>query len=295
MRDFAVQRAEAARQRAATAATPTCGRRAAVWNVVAAPELSLHARRPGASRWWAASATAATSTAPSADALAAQLQRRGLRGQRSTACRPTRRWAGPTGWAATRCSTPSSSWPEGELARLIFHELAHQVAYADDDTDVQRVVRHRGRAHRRPALAGAPRPRRGARAEYAALRRAAQRLPRADAAPPRARSTRSTPATATTPTKRDAQGRAAGRDARRVRSAQGRRAGAASPATTAGSRAPTTPSLGVQARLQRTGAGSSSACSSAQGRDFERFYAEVRRLAALAEGRAARRHSPPSS
>jgi predicted aminopeptidase len=25
-------------------------------------------------------------------------------------------------------------WPEGELARLIFHELAHQVAYAEDDT-----------------------------------------------------------------------------------------------------------------------------------------------------------------
>ena len=41
MRDFAVQRAEAARQRAATAATPTSARPAAVWNVVAAPELSL--------------------------------------------------------------------------------------------------------------------------------------------------------------------------------------------------------------------------------------------------------------
>jgi predicted aminopeptidase len=26
-------------------------------------------------------------------------------------------------------------WPEGELARLIFHELAHQVAYAKDDTE----------------------------------------------------------------------------------------------------------------------------------------------------------------
>ena len=40
-------------------------------------------------------------------------------------------------------------YPEGELARLIFHELAHQVAYAKDDTRVQRVVRHGGRAHRR--------------------------------------------------------------------------------------------------------------------------------------------------
>jgi predicted aminopeptidase len=26
------------------------------------------------------------------------------------------------------------NWPEGDLARLIFHELAHQAAYADDDT-----------------------------------------------------------------------------------------------------------------------------------------------------------------
>jgi predicted aminopeptidase len=26
------------------------------------------------------------------------------------------------------------NWPEGELARLVFHELAHQVAYAPDDT-----------------------------------------------------------------------------------------------------------------------------------------------------------------
>jgi predicted aminopeptidase len=26
------------------------------------------------------------------------------------------------------------NWPEGDLARLIFHELAHQVAYAADDT-----------------------------------------------------------------------------------------------------------------------------------------------------------------
>jgi predicted aminopeptidase len=26
------------------------------------------------------------------------------------------------------------NWPEPDLARLIFHELAHQVAYADDDT-----------------------------------------------------------------------------------------------------------------------------------------------------------------
>ena len=25
-------------------------------------------------------------------------------------------------------------WPEGELSRLIFHELAHQVAYAPGDT-----------------------------------------------------------------------------------------------------------------------------------------------------------------
>ena len=76
-------------------------------------------------------------------------------------------------------------YPEGELARLIFHELAHQVAYAPGDTLFNEsfataVEKHRRRALARPAretpeARGRPRPRRGA----------PRRLPRADAALPR--------------------------------------------------------------------------------------------------------------
>ena len=108
-------------------------RSAAVWNVVAAPELSLHA----------------------ADLV---LPGRGLRGL-SRLLRPRR---APTprreplkaeglevdvyevpaystlGWMNWIGGDPLLNtfvqWPEGELARLIFHELAHQVAYAPGDT-----------------------------------------------------------------------------------------------------------------------------------------------------------------
>ena len=54
-------------------------------------------------------------------------------------------------------------YPEGELARIVFHELAHQVLYVPDDTHVQRVLRHRGGAHRRRALAADAGQRGGAR------------------------------------------------------------------------------------------------------------------------------------
>ena len=37
-------------------------------------------------------------------------------------------------------------YPEGELARLIFHELAHQVAYASDDTSSTSRSRRRSSA-----------------------------------------------------------------------------------------------------------------------------------------------------
>ena len=48
----------------------------------------------------------------------------------SAACPRTRRSAGST----TRCCRRSSAGPDIELARLVFHELAHQVVYAKDDT-----------------------------------------------------------------------------------------------------------------------------------------------------------------
>jgi predicted aminopeptidase len=58
------------------------------------------------------------------------------RGSRSasTACRPTRRSGWTTGLGGDPLLNTFIQWPEGELARLIFHELAHQVAYAADDT-----------------------------------------------------------------------------------------------------------------------------------------------------------------
>ena len=60
------------------------------------------------------------------------------------------------------------NWPEGELARMIFHELAHQVAYANDDstfnesfaTAVERIGGQRWLRQHASAEA---------RAEYAAL------------------------------------------------------------------------------------------------------------------------------
>jgi predicted aminopeptidase len=74
------------------------------------------------------------------------------------------------------------NWPEGDLARLIFHELAHQVAYAADDTTFNEsfataVERIGGR--RWLAAAGS----REAEHEYARCRPPAPGLPRADAGP----------------------------------------------------------------------------------------------------------------
>lgn len=41
------------------------------------------------------------------------------------------RWATATGWEATRCCPPSSAGPRATSRRLLLHELAHQVAYAE--------------------------------------------------------------------------------------------------------------------------------------------------------------------
>ncbi|HEY1091443.1 MAG TPA: aminopeptidase [Burkholderiaceae bacterium] len=38
------------------------------------------------------------------------------------------------GWTSDPLLNTFINWPEGQLARMIFHELAHQVAYAKDDT-----------------------------------------------------------------------------------------------------------------------------------------------------------------
>ena len=41
----------------------------------------------------------------------------------------------PGDWMADPLLNTFIHWPEGELARLIFHELSHQIAYAADDTE----------------------------------------------------------------------------------------------------------------------------------------------------------------
>ena len=40
----------------------------------------------------------------------------------------------PFDWLADPLLNTFINYPEGELARLIFHELAHQIAYAAGDT-----------------------------------------------------------------------------------------------------------------------------------------------------------------
>jgi predicted aminopeptidase len=108
------------------------GREAVVWNVVAAPALSLELKT------WCFPVLGCVSYRgyfhrDAAEALAAQLK--------------------AEGWEVDVYGVPAYStlglsnalggdpllntfiqWPEGELARLIFHELTHQIAYAGDDT-----------------------------------------------------------------------------------------------------------------------------------------------------------------
>ena len=135
----------------ATRATPTCGRTAVVWNVVAAPALSLTLKT------WCFPVMGCVGyrgyfDEAEADALAAELRRRaGSRRLRRAGLLHAR-----LDQLARRRSAAHTfiDWPEGELARLMFHELAHQVALRRRRHHVQRVVRDRGGAHRRQPLAG---------------------------------------------------------------------------------------------------------------------------------------------
>ena len=103
-------------------------RRAVVWNVVAAPELSLEPKQ------WCFP-------------LVGCLSYKGWF-QRAAAEREIAELAA-AGWETYLGRVPAYSslgwfddpvlntfvhWPEGRLAELIFHELAHQVVYVDDDT-----------------------------------------------------------------------------------------------------------------------------------------------------------------
>ncbi|MDP2008486.1 MAG: aminopeptidase [Rubrivivax sp.] len=107
-------------------------RDSAVWNVVAAPALSLTLKT------WCVPVMGCVGyrgyfKREDAEALAAELQAQGwevmVYGVPAYSTLGWSNWLGGDPLLNTFVS-----WPEGQLARLVFHELSHQVAYADDDT-----------------------------------------------------------------------------------------------------------------------------------------------------------------
>lgn len=131
MRDFAVAELKLPDNRSYRAYADL-QRNAAVWNVVAAPELSLQLRT------WCFPLMGCVGyrgyyDRAAADAMAAELKAQGL--ETSVYGVPAYSTLGYTSWlGGDPLLNTFITWPEGELARLIFHELAHQVAYASDDT-----------------------------------------------------------------------------------------------------------------------------------------------------------------
>jgi predicted aminopeptidase len=108
------------------------GRPAAVWNVVAAPELSLKLET------WCFAVVGCVGyrgyyERAAADAEGEQLRARGL--EVSVYGVPAYSTLGKLDWlGGDPLLSTFIGWPEGELARLVFHELAHQVVFAKDDT-----------------------------------------------------------------------------------------------------------------------------------------------------------------
>jgi predicted aminopeptidase len=108
------------------------GRPAAVWNVVAAPELSLTLET------WCFAVVGCVGyrgyyDRAAADAEGEQLRARGL--EVSVYGVPAYSTLGKLDWlGGDPLLNTFIGWPEGELARLVFHELAHQVVFAKDDT-----------------------------------------------------------------------------------------------------------------------------------------------------------------
>lgn len=107
-------------------------RPSAVFNVVAAPELSLQLKT------WCFPVAGCVGyrgyfRREPADALAAELRSQGW--ETTVYGVPAYSTLGRTDWlGGDPLLNTFIQWPEGELARLLFHELSHQVAYAADDT-----------------------------------------------------------------------------------------------------------------------------------------------------------------
>lgn len=108
-------------------------RSAAVWNVVAAPELSLTLET------WCFPVVGCVAyrgyyAREEADDYADQLRARGLEAWVYGVPAYSTLGKLPGAYFADPLLNTFVQYPEGELARLIFHELSHQVAYASDDT-----------------------------------------------------------------------------------------------------------------------------------------------------------------
>ncbi len=112
---------------------PTSVDRPSVWNVVATPELSLKLKT------WCFPVMGCVGyrgyfDKAGADALAAELRAQGL--EVDVYGVPAYSTLGWTNWMGgdPLLSTFIGLARRAKLARLVFHELAHQVAYASDDT-----------------------------------------------------------------------------------------------------------------------------------------------------------------
>ena len=107
-------------------------RRAVVWNVVAAPEDSLQLKT------WCFPVVGCVGyrgyfSETDAQALAAELRQQGL--EVSVYGVPAYSTLGWMNWlGGDPLLNTFIHYPEGELARMVFHELAHQVLYVADDT-----------------------------------------------------------------------------------------------------------------------------------------------------------------
>lgn len=107
-------------------------RRAVVWNVVAAPAYSLTLKT------WCFPVTGCVGyrgyfDEHDAQALAAELRAQGLEARVYGV--PAYSTLGWTNWlGGDPLLSTFIDYPQGELARMVFHELAHQVLYVPDDT-----------------------------------------------------------------------------------------------------------------------------------------------------------------
>jgi predicted aminopeptidase len=107
-------------------------RNAVVWNVVAAPELGLNLKT------WCFPVMGCVGyrgyfDRTEADAMAAALRADGW--ETTVYGVPAYSTLGWTNWiGGDPLLNTFIRWPEGELARILFHELAHQVVYVGDDT-----------------------------------------------------------------------------------------------------------------------------------------------------------------